>query len=166
LTLAEDKYQCHVLEIESSLAQKTENSRIIDDLKNSLSLAEDKHQCQIKELDQMTENLKIAGEENEEKYQCEIKELISSLNQKTEDLRIIGEENDALKLSLISADEKHQCQIKELESLQMKAQTSNDRVNELEYLREHLQSSFDQACSDCERYRYIYVYIVMYVHNL
>jgi hypothetical protein len=65
--------------------------------------------------------------------------------QKTEDLRIVREDNDALKLSLTSAEENNQCHIKELKS-------SLYRINELEYLREHLQSSFDQACSDCERY--------------
>jgi hypothetical protein len=69
-------------------------------------VAEEKHQCQIKELEstftkeqevlaQMTENLRIAGEENEEKNS-----------------KII----DALKLSLSLAEEKYHCQIKELES--------------------------------------------------
>jgi hypothetical protein len=55
-------------------------------------VAEEKHQCQIKELkstfskekedlSQMTENLRIAGEENKEKYQCHMKESEYTLHQ-------------------------------------------------------------------------------------
>jgi hypothetical protein len=109
-------------------------------------------------LAEKAEELSSVGERNEENYRSQMKKMGSSL---AANATLIEQIKCLERASQLLIDEKSALQIafntKEfnLQTLQIKAQTSEDKINELDYLRGNLQSSFELVCNDSTRYTYI-----------